>query len=160
MRLLIVENKLAIVYLLLNQYDEVLRVGINQRPENKNKQDKYELIMNHPYCRLIEAYWAGDDKALDKIKVKLEGSLFQLAVWRMMRQVSFGQTISYSALATMAGYPRAVRAVGTACKTNPCPLIIPCHRVIRADGQLGQYALGAELKQVLLAHEGYHKLAK
>lgn len=67
-----------------------------------------------------------------------------------LRQIPYGETRSYAEVALAVGSPRAVRAVGTACRRNPLPIAIPCHRVVRSDGQLGQYAGGVEAKRVLL----------
>jgi methylated-DNA-[protein]-cysteine S-methyltransferase len=70
-----------------------------------------------------------------------------------LRDIAYGATESYAAVAAAAGSPAAVRAVGTACATNPLPLVVPCHRVVRSDGSSGQYVGGAEVKQVLLTME-------
>ncbi len=67
--------------------------------------------------------------------------------------IAYGTTASYAAIATAAGSPKAVRAVGTACATNPLPVVVPCHRVVRSDGTLGRYAGGAEAKRTLLTLE-------
>lgn len=70
-----------------------------------------------------------------------------------MTKVAFGQTVSYCQLATLSGNPAASRAVGTAMKNNCVPLIIPCHRVIKSDGRIGQFGCGATVKEWLLNHE-------
>jgi methylated-DNA-[protein]-cysteine S-methyltransferase len=67
--------------------------------------------------------------------------------------INYGRTESYSQVATATGHPRAVRAVGTACATNPLPVIVPCHRVLRSDGKLGGYVGGLDNKAALLALE-------
>jgi methylated-DNA-[protein]-cysteine S-methyltransferase len=67
-----------------------------------------------------------------------------------LREVGYGTTASYAALAAAAGSPRAVRAVGTACATNPLPVVVPCHRVVRSDGGLGDYVGGVAAKRTLL----------
>jgi methylated-DNA-[protein]-cysteine S-methyltransferase len=71
-----------------------------------------------------------------------------------LREIPYGETRSYAEVATAAGSPRAVRAVGTACRRNPLPIAIPCHRVVRSDGALGQYVGGVEAKRRLLRIEG------
>ena len=71
-----------------------------------------------------------------------------------LREIPYGETRSYAQVAAAAGSPRAVRAVGTACRRNPLPVAIPCHRVVRSDGALGQYVGGVEAKQRLLRIEG------
>lgn len=78
---------------------------------------------------------------------------FRRTVLTHLAEVGYGRTVSYGQLATAAGSPRAVRAVGTACATNPLPLVLPCHRVVRGDGSPGMYAGGAEVKRALLVLE-------
>jgi methylated-DNA-[protein]-cysteine S-methyltransferase len=78
---------------------------------------------------------------------------FRNTVLRHLPDIGYGHTASYSTVAQLAGNPKAVRAVGTACATNPLPVIIPCHRVVRADGTLGGYLGGIENKRTLLALE-------
>src|SRR5690242_16333409 len=101
----------------------------------------------------LAAYFAGDCDALDTIDVAPEGTLFKQLVWKALREVHAGETISYGELAARVGAPGAARAVGTANATNPVCLIIPCHRVVRAGGALGGYGFGVDRKQWLLAHE-------
>ena len=67
--------------------------------------------------------------------------------------IAYGRTVSYGAVAAAVGHPKAVRAVGTACATNPLPVVVPCHRVVRSDGSLGGYLGGLAAKQALLALE-------
>jgi methylated-DNA-[protein]-cysteine S-methyltransferase len=78
---------------------------------------------------------------------------FRRTVLERLPHVPYGHTVSYAQLAGEVGNPRAVRAVGTACATNPLPLVIPCHRVVRTDGSLGNYIGGPETKQQLLRLE-------
>ncbi len=75
---------------------------------------------------------------------------FRRTVLRQLPGIGYGRTASYAAIAQRAGSPRAVRAVGTACATNPLPVVVPCHRVVRSDGSLGGYLGGAEAKRALL----------
>jgi methylated-DNA-[protein]-cysteine S-methyltransferase len=84
---------------------------------------------------------------------------FRRGVLARLVEIGYGQTASYAAVAAAAGSPRAVRAVGTACALNPLPLVVPCHRVVRSDGGVGQYAGGAEVKRSLLALEAAGPLA-
>jgi methylated-DNA-[protein]-cysteine S-methyltransferase len=102
----------------------------------------------------IEAYFAGERHALSGQKVELCGTPFQLAVWRELRRIPPGRTLSYAALAARIARPRAVRAVGQANGSNPVSLFVPCHRVIAADGGLGGYGGGLERKRRLLQLEG------
>ncbi len=88
-----------------------------------------------------------------KFTLDIRGTDFQLKVWTALRDIPRGETRSYCDIAGMVGEPRAVRAVANACASNPVPLIIPCHRVIRKDGSLGGYGLGIGRKKTLLASE-------
>ena len=78
---------------------------------------------------------------------------FRRLVLSRLSSITYGHTESYAQVAAAAGSPRAVRAVGTACATNPLPIVVPCHRVVRSDGSLGQYVGGADTKKVLLTLE-------
>lgn len=84
----------------------------------------------------------------------LRGTAFQLDVWHALMRIPEGTTVSYQELAAAAGHARAVRAVGTACGANPVSVLVPCHRVVRADGSLGGYGWGPEKKTTLLRREG------
>ena len=102
----------------------------------------------------VEAYFAGDIRALDGVSVKTGGTPFQRTVWAALRAIPAGETRSYGQLAAAIGSPRAVRAAGLANGQNPVAVIVPCHRVIGADGTLTGYAGGLERKRWLLSHEG------
>ena len=102
----------------------------------------------------LQRYFDGDIEAIDDLAVDPSGTPFQQRVWTALRAVRAGTTTSYSALARGIGAPNAVRAVGAANGANPIPIIIPCHRVIGADGRLVGYGGGLERKRWLLAHEG------
>lgn len=102
----------------------------------------------------VEAYFSGDIRALDGVAVKTGGTEFQKSVWAALRAIPAGETRSYGQLAAAIGSPRAVRAAGLANGQNPVAVIVPCHRVIGANGTLTGYAGGLERKRWLLAHEG------
>ncbi|HYC96616.1 methylated-DNA--[protein]-cysteine S-methyltransferase [Brevundimonas sp.] len=104
--------------------------------------------------RAVEAYFTGDVRALDGVTVKTGGTAFQRTVWAALRAIPAGQTRSYGQLAAAVGSPRAVRAAGLANGQNPIAVIVPCHRVIGANGALTGYAGGLERKRWLLNHEG------
>jgi AraC family transcriptional regulator of adaptative response/methylated-DNA-[protein]-cysteine methyltransferase len=87
------------------------------------------------------------------LPLDLRGTRFQLKVWSALRTIPTGTTCSYSDVANMIGEPSAVRAVANACGSNPVPLIVPCHRVLRKNGDLGGYRLGLDRKRALLARE-------
>lgn len=86
--------------------------------------------------------------------VDLRGTAFQLDVWAALQRVPAGRTVSYAELAAASGHPSATRAVGTACGANPVAVLVPCHRVLRADGTLGGYHWGTARKAALLRREG------
>jgi methylated-DNA-[protein]-cysteine S-methyltransferase len=101
-------------------------------------------------ARELDEYFAGHRRAFD---VDLDLSLshgFRQLVQRHLPEIAYGQTRSYREVAELVGNPKAVRAVGTACATNPLPVVVPCHRVLRADGSLGGYVGGAQAKSTLL----------
>jgi methylated-DNA-[protein]-cysteine S-methyltransferase len=103
-----------------------------------------------PAAREIEEYFAGRRRTFDlPLDLRL-ASGFRRAVLDHLPEIGYGTTASYAAVAAAAGSPRAVRAVGTACATNPLPVVVPCHRVVRSDGTLGHYAGGVEAKRALL----------
>jgi methylated-DNA-[protein]-cysteine S-methyltransferase len=104
--------------------------------------------------RAFDAYFSGDVRAIDPLHADPSGTEFQRSVWAELRRIRPGTTISYSQLASRIGRPDAVRAVGTANGANPVPIVIPCHRVIGANGSLVGYGGGLEMKRWLLAHEG------
>jgi methylated-DNA-[protein]-cysteine S-methyltransferase len=101
----------------------------------------------------LEEYFAGRLEEFD-LELAPRGTPFQKRVWQELERIPYGTTISYSELAERIGNPKAVRAVGTANGANPLPIVIPCHRVIGADGSLTGYAGGIEIKEALLALEG------
>ena len=101
----------------------------------------------------LAAYFAGDLGALDAIAVDSGGTPFQRRVWAALRTIPAGETVSYQTLARRIGAPTAVRAVGAANGDNPVGIVVPCHRVIGADGSLTGYAGGIERKRWLLTHE-------
>ena len=101
----------------------------------------------------LRRYFAGDLTAIDAIPVATAGTAFQRDVWAALRRIRAGTTLSYGALARELGRPRSVRAVGLANGANPIGIIVPCHRVIGADGSLTGYGGGIERKRWLLRHE-------
>ncbi len=101
----------------------------------------------------LDAYFAGDLTALDALPVATGGSDFQRSVWAALRAIPVGTTTGYGALAATLGKPGAARAVGLANGANPIGIVVPCHRVIGADGKLTGYAGGVERKKWLLRHE-------
>ncbi len=104
--------------------------------------------------RALDAYFAGEKDPWEGLTLMPSGTDFQCEVWRALRRIPYGTTVSYRELARAAGRPRAARAIGQANHHNPLAIIVPCHRVIAADGSLAGYAGGVERKRWLLRHEG------
>jgi methylated-DNA-[protein]-cysteine S-methyltransferase len=102
----------------------------------------------------LEAYFAGGPTDFASLPLDPPGTVFQRRVWQELQKIPRGQAISYKELAARVGKSQASRAVGQANGRNPIPLIIPCHRVIAADGSLGGYSSGLDRKRWLLKHEG------
>jgi O-6-methylguanine DNA methyltransferase len=102
-----------------------------------------------PYRRQLEQYFAGERREFT-IPLDLRGTDFQLACWRELLKIPYGETRSYAEIARAVGQPKAFRAVGTANHDNPVAIIVPCHRVIGSNGKLTGYGGGLELKQRLL----------
>lgn len=114
-----------------------------------------EVIQNIFLSKCIEqfqAYFEGQLKTFD-LPVHLEGSAFQLRVWQQLQTIPFNKTISYLDLARQLGDPLSIRAAAAANGKNPLAIVVPCHRVVGAKGQLTGYAGGLVRKQWLLAHE-------
>ncbi len=102
----------------------------------------------------LEDYFAGRPPALPPFD--LHGSPFQLAVWRELLTIPWGETRTYGEIAGRLGSPASARAVGGANHENPIAILVPCHRVVQAGGRLGGYAGGLDVKRWLLAHEAAH----
>jgi methylated-DNA-[protein]-cysteine S-methyltransferase len=104
-------------------------------------------------ARELEEYFTGGRRTFD---VPLDWRLatgFRSAVLHHLPEISYGHTATYAAVAQLAGNPKAVRAVGTACAANPLPVVVPCHRVVRSDGGIGGYLGGVDAKRTLLTLE-------
>ena len=102
----------------------------------------------------LSAYFKGDLGRLNEIRWRAAGTPFQRKVWTALPKIPVGSTLSYGALAAMLGSPRAMRAVGHANGANPLSVVVPCHRLIGANGSLVKYGGGLERKRWLLRHEG------
>ncbi len=106
----------------------------------------------HLWMRSLMRYLSGEEMKFD-LPLDVRGTAFQWKVWQFLQLIPAGQVASYTAVAEALGQPKAARAVGHACALNPVALVIPCHRVLRGDGDLGGYRWGLERKQRLLEHE-------
>ena len=121
--------------------------GMNDRREDANAGPLPEAV------RQLAEYFAGNRRVFD-LPLRLNGTEFQQRVWRALTEIPYGETWSYGELAKRIGNPNASRAVGLANGRNPVSIVVPCHRVIGADGSLTGYGGGLQRKQWLLAHEG------
>jgi len=106
-------------------------------------------------ARQLDDYFAGRRRAFDLTLDWRLSTGFRGTVLRHLPEIGYGRTATYAAVALLAGNPKAVRAVGSACATNPLPIVVPCHRVVRTDGGLGGYLGGLEAKRALLTLEAH-----
>ena len=143
-RLLLVGNHAGLLQVLMDIHGKPWRID----PLWQNADAELDEV-----CRQLDAYFAGKRRTFD-LRLAPQGTAFQQAVWQALLSIPFGQTSSYSALATQIGRPNAMRAVGAANGANPIAVIIPCHRVIGRDGSLTGYAGGLTRKALLLQLEG------
>ncbi|MDQ2859570.1 MAG: methylated-DNA--[protein]-cysteine S-methyltransferase [Pseudomonadota bacterium] len=149
--------------LLVTDEDGVLRAF-----DWSDHEDRLSLLMRRRYdpvpmtagpapaatIAAVRAYFAGQRDALGGLAWRTAGTDFQQRVWLALTEIPVGETISYGELARRIGSPMAVRAVGLANGANPVGVVVPCHRVIGADGSLTGYGGGLERKRWLLNHEG------
>ncbi len=123
---------------------------VDEIDENSEENELFNIFKD----QLLE-YFEGKRKTFDKLDLlDPKGTAFQKTVWRSLLKIPYGETSSYKEIAKTIGNPRATQAVGTAIGKNPFLIIIPCHRVIKADGSLGGFAYGREIKRKLLKIEG------
>ena len=104
-------------------------------------------------ARELDEYFAGRRRAFDLPLDRRLAKGFRGTVLLHLSEIDYGNTATYASLARLSGNPKAVRAVGTACATNPLPVVVPCHRVVRSDGTMGGYLGGVEAKRMLLGLE-------
>ncbi|MCF8530740.1 MAG: MGMT family protein [Candidatus Nanopelagicales bacterium] len=140
----------GVLYFVVDQATDTL-VAASFRNEFDPSLPVRQRSFMHTACR---EYSSGNLAAFDAIRVDQHVTDFTDAVYRSMREIPPGNVATYGELAQRAGYPRAARAVGTACSSNAIPLVVPCHRVVAANG-LGGYGYGRDVKIALLEHEGY-----
>jgi methylated-DNA-[protein]-cysteine S-methyltransferase len=107
----------------------------------------------------LKAYFAGDLRKFD-LPLHMQGTPFQLAVWRALQDIPYGETTSYGEMARRVGNPKGSRAVGLANGSNPIAIVVPCHRVIGSNGKLTGYGGGLNNKETLLALERRHAAAQ
>jgi methylated-DNA-[protein]-cysteine S-methyltransferase len=128
-------------------------VVIGSSPETQALPQEVLKNWHDRLALALEDYFGGNPARFDSLDLDPKGTAFQLRVWQELRKIPYGETVSYWELGRRLGNSKASRAVGQANARNPIPLIIPCHRVIAADGSLGGYSSGLDRKRWLLEHE-------
>lgn len=129
--------------------------ALGLREPNAPFEQRETELLREAYRQLSE-YFAGTRRAFT-LPLCPHGTAFQQKVWDALQEIPYGETRSYREIAEAVGHPRAYRAVGGANHNNPVMIVVPCHRVIGADGRLTGYASGLEVKQKLLRLEQEHK---
>jgi len=128
-------------------YNDVGLVELSFIGQSQSKHSKDDNLQ-----KSVDLFFS--NKSLQSLPtMDLQGTDFQLSVWNALCSIPRGTTSSYKAIAEQIGSPKAYRAVGTACKLNPIPLFVPCHRAVKQDQSIGQFALGTENKKYLLSME-------
>ena len=152
------DTPLGPAQLLCDAAGVVWAFGWSEGDRNLTRRDADVTESDDPFglASTMAAYFAGHVRAIDQMNVRFAGTSFQNTVWQALRTIPAGETLSYGALAARIESPKAVRAVGLANGANPIAIIVPCHRVIGADGSLTGYGGGLPRKQWLLAHEARH----
>jgi methylated-DNA-[protein]-cysteine S-methyltransferase len=149
--LAVVTTDAALIAVHFDDYDERLERSLRARYGAFALREEAETRLG--VRDALEAYFQGDLFALDTLVTHTSGTDFQRTVWHALRAIPAGTTLSYGALAQAIGKPQAMRAVGLANGANPIAIVIPCHRVIGANGTLTGYGGGIARKRWLLAHE-------
>jgi methylated-DNA-[protein]-cysteine S-methyltransferase len=149
--------------LLLARDGRLIGLEFNDHPERMERDLRlrfrhsqlFPAANPHGFSDLIRGYFAGGLSAIDAVPVDAGGTDFQRRVWAKLRAIRCGETATYGDVASELGDQNAVRAVGLACGRNPIAIVVPCHRVVGADGMLTGYGGGMERKAWLLRHEGH-----
>lgn len=158
------DEKIVCVHCMDSKEPEALeRQDVNaENEQNDNGGIVEKRYINEPtelsdraYEQLME-YFEGKRRIFE-LPLKLQGTEFQIAVWRELLKIPYGETRSYKDIAEAVGRPKAYRAVGMANHNNPIGIVVPCHRVVGADGRLVGYAGGVSIKRALLRLEAQHK---
>ncbi|MEY3257761.1 MAG: hypothetical protein RL443_770 [Actinomycetota bacterium] len=127
----------------------VSRLASEDAGQQIKKSSKIHIISD-----LVSDYFEGDINSLNGIKVRQPGAKFSQDIWKVLRKIPAGKTLSYAELAKRAGSEAAIRAAGTACGNNLIAPIVPCHRIVKSGGAIGNYGYGVKIKEWLLRHEG------
>jgi AraC family transcriptional regulator, regulatory protein of adaptative response / methylated-DNA-[protein]-cysteine methyltransferase len=157
-RLLVAATERGVALVALGDDDAALEAAVRREYPNATVAPKTEApqALHNALDRWVAAilaYLRGTESAL-AVPLDVKGTSFQRHVWQALQTIPYGETRSYSEVAQAIGAPQAVRAVASACAANPTALVVPCHRVVRTDGELGGYRWGIERKKALLAREG------
>jgi AraC family transcriptional regulator of adaptative response/methylated-DNA-[protein]-cysteine methyltransferase len=153
-RLLVAATERGICAVSLGDSDESLEQGLKaEYPEAGLRRDNSRLRL---WVAALVAHLCGTEPHLD-LPLDVRATAFQWRVWQELRKIPYGETRSYSQIANALGRPKAVRAVANACAANPAALVIPCHRIVRDNGEPGGYRWGAERKRMLLSRESLVK---
>ena len=131
--------------------DGISEIDLQPEGEPAGRHNDANLLLCEA-TRQLREYFAGE-RGRFELRLAARGTEFQRRVWRELERIPYGQTRSYGQIAAAVGAPRSVRAVGAANGRNPLPIVVPCHRVIGADGRLTGYGGGLPLKQLLLELE-------
>jgi methylated-DNA-[protein]-cysteine S-methyltransferase len=146
----VTEKGLVKVGLRADEYDFLEEVADNVSPRIVELPKRVD-----PVRRQLDEYFAGRRTMFSlQIDWQLSQGFRRMVLEALFSQVGFGEVVSYGELALRVGHPRASRAVGTAMATNPVPIVVPCHRVLRTGGNIGNYGGGVDMKRRLLTHEG------
>ena len=153
-----IESILGPLYLFTDEFSVREIAFFDEMSKKKKRYSKYELIegqnkMMKLLITQLREYFSGKRKDFDLPLNYEDGTDFQKKAWKYLASIPYGQTVSYSQQAKKMGHEKAVRAVGTANGHNLIPIILPCHRVLRANGDLGGYAGGLHMKEILLKLE-------
>ncbi|MEM9037765.1 MAG: methylated-DNA--[protein]-cysteine S-methyltransferase [Actinomycetota bacterium] len=136
--------------------DVGLRAVLWPEDEERIRFDDELVEEEHPVldatAAQLDEYFAGERTSFD-LPLDLRGTEFQVAAWEALAEIPYGETVSYSEQAERIGRPTAVRAIGAANGKNPVSIVLPCHRVVGADGSLTGFAGGVDAKRALLDHE-------
>ena len=134
-------------------YIRKIEFGKHPPPDNAVWQENHPLLQEAE--RQMKEYFSGKRKTFS-LPLAPDGTQFQKAVWALLQQIPYGETISYGALAKRLDRPKAARAIGGACHRNPIVIVIPCHRVVGVNGHLTGFGGGIPLKKALLKLETDH----
>jgi methylated-DNA-[protein]-cysteine S-methyltransferase len=146
---------------LLLKTDGAVLVGVYMDVANREPRDLDGWVLDADAgplpetARQLEEYFNGTRREF-KLPIRMQGTEFQQRAWRSLLEIPYGETRSYGEQARRIGNPNASRAVGLANGRNPIPIVVPCHRIIGADGSLTGFGGGLERKRWLLAHEKEH----